>query len=391
MATGRRNLVLVLIAVLIGFQIGFILQMDSPFQPGQNTKDSLTDTDQVRGNTTIIERTINFNGTTARSKLYNAIFQKARDSVVAITTLTQRESGLVQVASGSGFIYDEKGRIVTNNHVISKGSQYEVRLLNGNVYDAKVIGTDPYTDLAVLDIDAEGLDPIELGNSSQLMVGQSVLAIGNPFGLSGSMTAGIVSQTNRLLPATQGFSIPNVIQTDAAINPGNSGGPLLNLQAEVIGVNTAIDTTASGFQGVGFAIPSNTVTRVVPELIRDGSYEHPWIGVEGRDITPAIANAMGLQEARGFLVIDVVSGSPADRAGLQGGNNPAVVRGMNVTLGGDVIVGIGGQPVRKINDILNFLAKDAEVGDTVSLTVIRDDQRRELSLTLAQRPDTGSQ
>jgi S1-C subfamily serine protease len=304
---------------------------------------------------------------------------------------------------GTGFVYDKSGHVITNYHVIAGGSENDIRVtfIDGTIYRARIVGTDQYSDLAVLHVEgnvpAEKLKPLTLGNSSQLLVGQAVVAIGNPFGLSGSMTEGIISGLNRLIPVYSGasqfsdtgspaFSIPNVIQTDAAINPGNSGGPLLNMQGEVIGMNSAIFSTTGGFAGIGFAIPSNTISKVAPVLIEKGSFQHPWLGVSGIDMTPEIAEAIGLGEPRGFLVIDVSPGGPADRAGVQGGNTPAQLGGGDIKLGGDVILAINDQPIRKIDDVLGYLEQDTEVGQTVKLTVWRDGQTIGLDAILAARP-----
>ncbi|MDY6789572.1 MAG: trypsin-like peptidase domain-containing protein [Candidatus Nanohaloarchaea archaeon] len=376
MAGRYRDVLLVLIAIIAGFQAGYIYLQPATVVDNSSSENATFNQSEI---------TIEINKTPAQA--YHKIFENRKNSVVYISALKDSENGKRSLSSGSGFIYDKEGHIVTNSHVVNKGSEYEVTLLNGNRYNAGVVGRDPYTDLAVLKIYAgRELDPVKLGNSSSLKVGNSVLAIGNPFGLRGSMTAGIVSQKNRLLPSTEGFSIPNVIQTDAAINPGNSGGPLINLKGEVVGVNTAIDTRDNTFSGVGFAIPSSIIKRVVPVLIEKGEYRHPWIGVSGMDVTPPIADRMGLEEARGFLVAEVVEGSPAHKAGIQAGSQETNIRGRDVTLGGDVIVAIGGEPVRKINDILNYLGRETEVGDTITLTVVRDGKRKKIDLKLADRP-----
>ena len=245
------------------------------------------------------------------------------------------------------------------------------------------------------DLPTDKLIPLPLGNSSALLVGQEVVAIGNPFGLSGSMTEGIVSGLNRLIPVYQdpfsnvaepAFSIPDVIQTDAAINPGNSGGPLLNIQGEVIGINSAIFSTTGGFAGVGFAIPSNTIAKIAPVLIERGSFQHPWLGVSGIDMTPEIAEAIGLGEPRGFLVIDTAPDGPAAMAGIQGGDTPAQLGGREIPLGGDVILAIDGRDVRKIDDVLGYLQQAKEVGETVTLTVWRDGQIMNIDVTLGARP-----
>jgi S1-C subfamily serine protease len=245
------------------------------------------------------------------------------------------------------------------------------------------------------DVPTDKLKPLPLGNSSSLRVGQEAVAIGNPFGLSGSMTEGIVSGLNRLIPVYQdplstvaapAFSIPDVIQTDAAINPGNSGGPLLDMEGEVIGINSAIFSTTGGFAGVGFAVPSNTIAKVAPILIQTGVFEHPWLGVSGIDMTPEIAEAIGLGEPRGFLVIEAAPGGPADSAGIQGGNTPAQLEGREIVLGGDVILAIDDRDVRKIDDVLGYLQQATEVGETITLTAWREGQIIEIDVTLGARP-----
>lgn len=307
------------------------------------------------------------------------IFSDVDDSVVSVRAYGNENS------QGSGFVYRSDGYIVTNQHVIEDASRVEVKLTDGQIKEAEVVGRDVYTDLAALKIDEKGLDPLELGNSSAVKRGQPAIAIGNPFGLSGSMTAGIISQKGRLLEVEDGFSIPNVIQTDAAINPGNSGGPLLNNRGEVVGVNTAIQSTSRTFSGVGFAVPSKTVKRVVPELIEDGEYRHSWIGVRGNDLTPAMKKATGIETESGFMILSVVEGSPADRAGLQGTRTSRVVDGREVPVGGDVVVAIEGKEVRGISDILVYLAKNTRPGDTVDITVVRNGERITIPMELAAR------
>jgi S1-C subfamily serine protease len=292
---------------------------------------------------------------------------------------------------GSGFVYDNNGHIITNNHVVKGGGKLDVTFLDGTVYRATLIGSDPFTDIAVLyvkDAPQEKLVPLPLAYSSKIRVGEQVAAIGNPFGLSGSMTAGIISGVGRLIPAQEAgdFSIPDVIQTDAPINPGNSGGPLLNMRGEVIGINSAIFSTTGQFAGVGFAIPSDTMTKVVPSLITTGSFQHPWLGVAGRDMTPGIADRLGLEEPRGFLVMDVVAGSPAEKAGIKAGDQDATIDGVPVKLGGDVIVGIDNKTVRKIDDILVYLQREKSVGDDLQLTILRGGKEMQVTAVLGARP-----
>lgn len=308
---------------------------------------------------------------------FESIFNRTGDSVVYINT---------ENSQGSGFVYSENGYIVTNQHVIEGNSQIDVSFTDGETRRAKIVGKDPYTDLAVLKVEKSGLKPLNFSNSEKVRVGQTAVAIGNPFGLESSMTQGIISQTGRSIRVEGGFSIRNVIQTDAAINPGNSGGPLLNREGEVIGVNTAIETQSGGFQGVGFAIPSNTVERVIPEIIEEGEYEHPWIGVRGRDVTPDIADEMDLDNSTGFLVLEVVEDSPAAEAGLQPSTRAVEVEGQKMLVGGDVIVGIDGRNVRGIEDVLEHLALRTNTGDEIKLKVIRDGEIEEVNLTLESRP-----
>lgn len=318
------------------------------------------------------------------------LFKRVEKSVVQITD--SDEADPLHSRLGSGFVYDDNGHLITNHHVVSAGGKLDITFLDGTVYRATLIGSDPFTDLAVLyvqDVPAGKLVPLPLADSSKIMVGEQVAAIGNPFGLSGSMTAGIVSGLGRLIPAQEdnAFSIPDVIQTDAPINPGNSGGPLLNMRGEVIGINSAIFSTTGQFAGVGFAVPSNTMAKVVPSLITTGSFNHPWLGVSGTDMTPGIANALGLDEPRGFVVIDVVSGSPADNAGIQGGDNPTRIDGRDISLGGDVITAIDNKTVRKIDDILVYLQREKSVGNNLKLTVLRDGQTQEINVVLGARPN----
>jgi len=293
---------------------------------------------------------------------------------------------------GSGFVYDTEGHIVTNNHVVAEADKVEVTFYDGSIVEAEVVGSDPDSDLAVVQVDIapESLRPIEWGNSDLLRVGQRAVAIGNPFGLEGTLTSGIISALGRSLPTEQGaFRIPEIIQTDAAINPGNSGGPLLNSQGQVIGINTAIVPNRSAFGersflGVGFAVPANLVKRVSPSLIEFGEYRHPWIGFSGNSVTTEIAAEMELPEVAGALVAEVISGSPADKAGLRGGTREVI--GINTLLGGDVIIGIDDEPVREFDDLLSFLSRKGEVGKEVTLTIIRDGKQQTLPLTLDARP-----
>ena len=328
--------------------------------------------------------------TNSESKILSLtdIFEKAEPGVVRVNTQrnqTSDETGGV----GSGFVFDKKGHIITNAHVIEDSTKTVVTFLDGRSYNAKIIGIDEYTDIGVIKVNADLklLQPLSLGDSSNLQVGEPITAIGNPFGLSGSMTSGIISQMGRLLPSGSGYSIPDVIQTDAAINPGNSGGPLLNMRGDIVGINTAIQSTTGEFTGVGFAIPSQTVAKIVPTLIKDGEYKHPWIGISGRDIDPDTANVLGLKDALGFLVITVVEDSPAWDAGLIGSDKTIEVEGREYSIGGDVITAVDGIDVRKIDDILIHLQRVKTVGDEMDLEILRDDRTTNVTIVLQERPN----
>lgn len=318
------------------------------------------------------------------------LFTRVEKSVVQITD--SDETSPLDSRLGSGFVYDDNGHIITNHHVVNGGGRIDVTFLDGTVYRATLMGSDPYTDLAVLyvkDVPQEKLVPLPLADSTTVRVGEQVAAIGNPFGLSGSMTAGIISGVGRLIPndlAGQ-FSIPDIIQTDAPVNPGNSGGPLLNMRGEVIGINSAIYSTTGQSAGVGFAIPSNTMTKVIPSLVTNGSFQHPWLGVSGTDMTPGIAAALGLNEPRGLLVVDVVDGSPAAQAGIRGGDDPRSIDGRDINLGGDVITAIDDKTVRKIDDILVYLEREKTADDNLKMTILRDGQLQDINIALAARPN----
>ncbi len=388
------------------------------------------------------------------------LFSRVQDSVVQVTTTNRDIAGPISSGLGSGFIYDKNGHIITNYHVValaslsgissnntsssSNNTDIIVTFHDGSAYSARVVGSDPFSDIAVLrveNISESKLIPLSFGNSSQVKIGEQVIAIGNPFGLSGTLTVGVVSGLGRSIPSLSAeelpgipddqqkqpplpetpfddlfpdfpdlpfelppltpdqrqqqqdssgtFSIPDIIQTDAAINPGNSGGPLMNMKGQVIGMNTAIFSATGVYAGVGFAIPSNTITKVVPSLIATGSYQHPWLGLIGVDITPDIATVLGLdlEDAKGFLVIGINEGSPADIAGIRGGDKVTNVNGREIRLGGDIVLKIDNQDVRKIEDILTYLERNKQVGDTVQLMILRDGRPQTVNITLTARPE----
>ena len=316
------------------------------------------------------------------------IFEKDESGVVKVNVQRSETSNTVN-GIGSGFVFDKKGHIITNAHVINDAKKIIITFLDGRSYNAEIIGIDEFTDIAVIKVNADLtlLHPLALGDSSNLKVGETIAAIGNPFGLSGSMTSGIVSQLGRLLPSGAGYSIPDIIQTDAAINPGNSGGPLLNMRGEVVGINTAIQSTTGEFTGVGFAIPSQTIAKIVPTLIERGEYDHPWIGISGRDIDPDLAKVLGLKDTVGFLIVTVVENSPASKAGLIGSDKIIEVEGVNYTIGGDIIVSVDGIEVRKIDDILIYLQRAKSVGDEMVLEILRDNRTTDITVILQERPN----
>lgn len=316
------------------------------------------------------------------------IFEKSESGVVRVNVQRSQEVNAIG-GVGSGFVFDKKGHIITNAHVVNNAKKVAVTFLDGRSYNAEMIGIDEFTDIAVIKVNVDPilLHPLSLGDSSKLKVGEPIAAIGNPFGLSGSMTSGIVSQLGRLLPSGSGYSIPDVIQTDAAINPGNSGGPLLNMRSEIIGINTAIQSATGEFTGVGFAIPSQTVAKIVPTLIEKGEYKHPWIGISGRDIDPDLAKVLDLKDAVGFLVVTVVENSSAYKAGLIGSEKTIEVEGINYPIGGDIILSVDGIDVRKIDDILIHLQRAKSAGDEMVLEILRDGRTTNVTIVLQERPN----
>ena len=316
------------------------------------------------------------------------IFEKSETGVVRVN-VQRNESADTANGVGSGFVFDKMGHIITNAHVVNGANKVVITFLDGRSYNAEIIGVDEFTDIATVKVNAdlELLHPLSLGDSSNLKVGEQIAAIGNPFGLSGSMTSGIVSQLGRLLPSDNGFSIPDVIQTDAAINPGNSGGPLLNMRGEIVGINTAIQSTTGEFTGVGFAIPSQTIAKIVPVLIEKGEYKHPWIGISGRDIDPDLAKILELKDAVGFMVVTVVKDSPASKAGLIGSDKTIEVDGTNYAVGGDIILAVDGKEVRKIDDILIHLQRAKSIGDEMVLEILRDGRTTNVTIILEERPN----
>jgi S1-C subfamily serine protease len=306
-----------------------------------------------------------------------------------VPSVPQEQGGL-----GSGFVWDKQGHIVTNNHVVAEADEITVVFADGTRVPGTVVGTDPDSDLAVVKVDlpADRLQPVEVADSKQVKVGQLAIAIGNPFGLQGTMTVGIVSALGRYLPvqsSSQGpsYTIPDIIQTDAPINPGNSGGVLVNDEGNVVGVTAAIESPVQANAGIGFAIPSVIVQKVVPVLIEQGHYDHPWLGISGLALLPELREAMKLDpDQQGILIADVTPDSPADKAGLRGSDRQIEIDGQPTRVGGDVIVAIDGQPVRDFEDLVAYLVRETNVGQAVTLTVLRNDKEEAIQVELAARP-----
>jgi len=334
---------------------------------------------------------------------YEQIYAQVNPSVVYIEVVASSSNGNVSSGSargsGSGFVWDTEGHVVTNNHVVDGATAVTVTFVDGTILAANIVGQDPNADLAVLELtdpSPELLHPVTMGDSTKVKVGQIAIAIGNPFGLAGSMSEGIISALARSLPVeasngnpnnpTRGiYNIPNIIQTDAAINPGNSGGVLVNLRGEVIGVTTAIASPSQSNAGIGFVIPSEIVIKVVPDLIATGSYAHPWLGVTGRSMGPDAAGVMDLPVTqRGALIVAVTPGGPAAAAGLQ----PTLVDNStgSVTRVGDIITAINGQPVLDFEDLSSYVFLQTKPGDVITLTVLRDGEEETIEVTLGTLP-----
>lgn len=323
------------------------------------------------------------------SNFLSNLYETVSPGVVSISVLINN-GGQNGQGAGSGFIFDQSGHIVTNNHVVDNANVVVVIFHDGTEAEAEIVGTDVDSDLAVVKVDQlpESAHPLPIGDSTSVMTGDWVVAIGNPFGLNSSMSIGIVSAIGRTIPTgVTPFSIPMAIQTDAAINPGNSGGPLLNLQGQVIGVNAQIASGGSQANaGVGFSIPAQIVRRVVPTLIKVGAFQWPWLGVEGTSVDIFIAQANNLSLDKGAYIVRVVSGGPADQAGLQGGLEPVTVDGLEVPTGGDVVIEADGVLINDYADLQAFIAQK-DPGTEIELTVLRNGEQQQITVTLAPRPN----
>jgi S1-C subfamily serine protease len=320
------------------------------------------------------------------------IYEQAGPGVVQVTSTSVVSDSpffgpQAATSLGSGFVVDKDGYIVTNYHVIEAAQEVEVNFSGDDRVPAKIVGSDPSTDLAVLKIgtQARALTPLPLGNSDAVRVGDAVVAIGNPFGLERSVTAGIVSALQRDITAPNGFTIDKVIQTDAPINHGNSGGPLLNARGEVIGVNSQIESETGGNVGIGFAVPVNTVKEVVAQIKQNGRVEHAYLGVEMQAISDELSQTFNLPVDEGLLVVNVVDGSPAQEAGLKGGDQAVIVEGTSYVLGGDIVTRADGQSVAAPDD-LRRVVMEKDPGDSLTLDIQRGDSQRTVSVTLGRQP-----
>lgn len=351
----------------------------------------------------------NFSTVSDLEAVFTNVYEQVKPSVVSIDVVESAPASNSTVppnphgfgsqmpaqAQGSGFVWDTQGHIVTNHHVIDGASRITVTFADGTQAAAKVVGADPSSDLAVLQVDtpANQLRPVQMADSNQVKVGQFAIAIGNPYGEENTMTTGIISALGRSLPSNDGnitgpsYTIPDVIQTDAPINPGNSGGVLLNIQGQVVGVTAAIESGSGSSAGIGFAIPSAIVQKVVPALIKSGKYEHPYLGISGTTLNASLATAMQLDaNQRGALVASVTPGGPADKAGLKGSTQPATIDGIQTRVGGDVITAIDGQSIKTFDDLVAYLARATQVNQKVTLTILRNGQTQTVQVTLAARP-----
>lgn len=326
----------------------------------------------------------------ADEKINVEVFENIHPAVVNIATTTLGMNFWMEIiprqGQGSGFIIDRKGFILTNNHVVAKAQKITVTMADGRKITATLVGRDPASDLAVIKIEARYVDiVITLGDSDKIRVGQKAIAIGNPFGLSHTLTTGIISAVNRGIRTDDGYQLDDLIQTDAAINPGNSGGPLLNSNSEVIGINTAIFSLSGGYQGIGFAIPINRARHVATQLITSGRVARPWLGVTGISLAPGLSEAIGAGIQKGVMVVEVIRGSPADRAGLRGGHRQVIIGGLRLLLGGDIITAIDEHEISSMKQLVGLLDK-LKVGQTVNLQIFRDSRPLELNALLAERP-----
>lgn len=394
-------------AVLVAAVVGFGAGVGGYFAADRINEERSTETSNDQSDKTVLEAapdsdtdTTKVDTSPAKNVTARDVYQKVAPAVVHITARTTVKDtsafGFEQeregVSSGSGFVIDDKGHMVTNAHVVDGASKVQVSFGNEKEYDADVVGSDVSTDIAVLKLDAseaelkKALKTVAFADSSGVQVGDPVMAIGNPFDLDRTLTTGVVSALQRSIPAQNGFSIDNVIQTDAAINPGNSGGPLLDSSGRVIGVNSQIRSESGGNVGIGFAVPSNTVRRIADQLIKNGSVEHAWMGVVGSDVSEEVAKYFKLPVKQGVLVGEVQTGSPADKAGIRGGDTPVTINGDSYRLGGDIITKIDGKELKTMRQLAEAIA-DLDPGKKVEIEYYRDSDKKTATIKLGTRPE----
>ena len=387
---------IVIASLFIGGLLGYSLGYLTISEGINDLENQLSTLQEQMSNLQQTQNIINQNNTyiLGENVSLSELYEQVKDSVVIIRGVIVQydifHRPYYTQVQGSGFVYNFTGEIViiTNYHVIEGTINVTVTFINGNGYAATTLGSDPYADLAVLSADAplSEFKPIEIVNSSTLKVGDIVVAVGNPYGLTGSMSIGIVSALGRTITEEQtgGYPIANIIQTTAPLNPGNSGGPLLNLLGQVVGITTAI---ISDSQGLGFAIPSNTILREIASLVTTGSYnKHSWLGASGIDMTYEIANVMGVNVTYGWLITQVVSGGPAANAGLKGGTKQVLIAGEYVTVGGDIIIAINGTRITSIDALSTYLEENTLPGQTIEVAIVRENQTMDVAVTLGTRP-----
>ena len=385
----KKLLVVAGLLMMVGALTGCLNPSSTTTTAASNTTYVASGTTTTRSSSASVLGSVSDLETTLES-----IYAQVSPSVVLINdNMPASATSLGGPALGSGFVWDTKGDIVTNNHVIDGASNITVTFSDGTVVNASLVGADSNSDLAVLKVNPSGLNlqPVTLDKNAP-QVGQLAIAIGNPYGQQNTLTVGFISAVGRLIPTSENatgptYSIPDIIQTDTAINPGNSGGVLLNDSGEVMGVTQSIDTSSGSSSGVGFAIPASIVEQVIPALINTGVYQHPYLGVTVTSLDPAVAGAMNLTSGqRGALVEAVTSGSPADKAGLKAGSTNFTDNGAQVAIGGDVIIAFNGQAVKSSDDLITYLADQGVVGQSATLTIIRGGKQMNITVTPGARP-----
>lgn len=391
----KKSLIVLLIFFLLIMSGCSLIQLAEPNLTGETTATPVSEPTVAEAKVQSIDyetiTAINSAVLSVVQDTYQTIYTDVNPSVVNIQ-VTEAYGWTTATGEGSGFVWDDKGNIVTNNHVIDNANNITVVFSDGTTTSAKVVGSDPQSDLAVIKVDPTlvSLVPVQMGDSQDVKVGDLVIAIGNPYGLSGTMTQGIVSALSRSLTVDESdmfsqtnYTIPDIIQTDAAINPGNSGGVLVNMAGEVIGVTAAIQSSSNSNAGIGFVIPAHIVSRVVPVLISSGKYIHPSLGLAGITITPSITTEMDLDtDVTGILITGITSGGAADKAGLIGSVQQLVGPGRLSITYGDVITAVDGQPLRTYEELISYIFNQTEVGQTISLSVLRDDKELTIDLKL---------